>query len=601
MVVFGGSNNRGWKEKYLEIHLNDEIRELGFIKVSIHEKNIVILFQDKYPVVSTFRLDEIERTTKALEKKMITNGITSESAQRLIHFLTTEFLAMLEDERKRQEEVAASSSKSEGGNSSREADKIAEEISKDKSELGKISLEEWEKVRAEKYNRLKNTVNSTLPSLWLPLEFTLSIKSIMNIKKITLPFAGIILGAPSTLKTVSLIMLRVWPQTFYTDSFTPKSIVSHSTAVTEEELQEIDMLPRWKNKLVLLPELAPTFTAKEDDLTNLLGILTRVLDGDGYVSNSGGHGQRGYAENIMFTLVGASVDIPYKVYKLLGYLGPKLYFLRIPKTDKDEDASLKELREDFGEKRAKVQAALFQYLKWLEIRPDMEIDKESSLPKVKWASYRHSPVTATAIHDIRDEEIAELYIVKLAKLLAHLRGVALTWETQGSQGSEYSYTQPIIEDPSRAATQLQNLSRGHALLHGRNYITREDIPIVIKTVLSTGVVERVSIFDKLLREGGTLTTSQITAFLNVSANTAKRTMVELVVLGLVTTNESNEGTPYNKEKKIYLKEEFNWFLSKEFKELREGFVPADNHEEMNGEDDKGKDGGGKESDHKNVV
>jgi len=281
----------------------------------------------------------------------------------------------------------------------------------------------------------------------------------------------------------------------------------------------------------------------------------------------------------MFTLVGASVDIPYKVYKLLGYLGPKLYFLRIPKTDKDEDASLKELREDFGEKRAKVEAALFQYLKWLEIRPDMEIDKGSSLPKVEWASY-HSSSNENS-NNVKDEEIAEKYIVRLAKLLARLRGVALTWETQGSQGSEYSYTQPIIEDPSRAATQLQNLARGHALLHGRNYITKEDIPIVVKTVLSTGVVERVSIFDKLLREEGTLSTSDIVAFLNVSANTAKRTMVELVVLGLVNTNESNEGTPYNEQKKIYLKDEFKWFTTNEFKKLREDFVPEDNHDEMN--------------------
>ena len=31
---------------------------------------------------------------------------------------------------------------------------------------------------------------------------------------------------------------------FYTDHFTSKSLVSHSTAVSKEELVEIDMLPR---------------------------------------------------------------------------------------------------------------------------------------------------------------------------------------------------------------------------------------------------------------------------------------------------------------------------------------------------------------------
>ena len=37
-------------------------------------------------------------------------------------------------------------------------------------------------------------------------------------------------------------------------------------------------------------------------------------------------GHRGYDDEIMFTWLGTIVDIPYKVHKLLGTLGPKLYF-----------------------------------------------------------------------------------------------------------------------------------------------------------------------------------------------------------------------------------------------------------------------------------
>jgi hypothetical protein len=47
-------------------------------------------------------------------------------------------------------------------------------------------------------------------------------------------------------------MLNKWPQTFYTDNFTPPALVSHNTGVPKEQLPEIDMLPQWKNKLVLL-------------------------------------------------------------------------------------------------------------------------------------------------------------------------------------------------------------------------------------------------------------------------------------------------------------------------------------------------------------
>jgi hypothetical protein len=444
-------------------------------------------------------------------------------------------------------------------NTNKETRKIVEEIKKDKSMIGEISLEEWQQTRKQKYDKLYKTVYENIPSIWLPLKFTLSVKCILNIADITLPFAGIILGAPSTHKTVSLTMLNIWPQTFYTDSFTSRSLVSHSTAVPKEELGEIDMLPRWKDKLVLLAELAPIFTAKDDDLTHLLGILTRVLYGNGYESDSGAHGHRGYREKIMFTLVGASVDIPYKVYKVLGYLGPKLYFLRLPKEEKSEDECLKQSREDFAEKQQKIQFALFDYLKWLEIRPHVQVDKESSLPKIQW-DYSN------------DDEMTERYIIRLAKLLAHLRGVAVTWKTEDTQGSDYGYTRPIIEDPSRAVTQLKNLARGHALLHGRNYLTKEDIPIVIKTVLSTASVERVFVFDRLLVNDGKLTTTQITGALNISSPTARRTMTELSILELVNMTEVDE-----EEKKIKLRPEFGWFLSEEFKKLREEFVPTDNN------------------------
>ncbi|HEY9388009.1 MAG TPA: hypothetical protein VIP70_13290 [Nitrososphaeraceae archaeon] len=365
---------------------------------------------------------------------------------------------------------------------------------------------------------MRNVVKQNIPSLWLPLEFVLSIKYILNIAEITLPFAGIVLGAPSTLKTVSLIMLNKWPQTFYTDHFTSKSLVSHSTAVmSKEELTEIDMLPRWKNKLVLLPELAPIFTARDEDLIHLLGIFIRVLDGQGYQSDSGAHGHRGYDEKIMFVLAGASVDIPYKVYKALGYLGPKLYFLRLPKETKTPEQRLANLKESFAEKEQKIQSALFDYLKWLEIRPDMAVDKESSLPKIQW-DYS------------KDDNETLKYIIKLADLLAPLRGVSQTWETRGTQGSDYGYTIPIVEDPSRAATQLYNLARGHALYQGRNYVTKEDISLIIKVVLSTGPVERVSILDKLIADDGDLTTSQIIGALSISPQTARKTMIELTLL-----------------------------------------------------------------------
>jgi hypothetical protein len=42
--------------------------------------------------------------------------------------------------------------------------------------------------------------------------------------------------------------LREFPTTYYTDSFTPTSFVSHNTGVSKKELERIDMLPKIKDK-----------------------------------------------------------------------------------------------------------------------------------------------------------------------------------------------------------------------------------------------------------------------------------------------------------------------------------------------------------------
>jgi hypothetical protein len=270
----------------------------------------------------------LEGTLKSLNKKLIEKGLKGEVVERLELLLTDKILEKI-NELEKQKECSASST---------DVRKIEEEIQKNRIAIGEISEQEWQTNLVEKYQNLQEKVRLNLPSLWSGLEFDVSIKFILNIKDCTIPFAGILLGPPSSLKTVGIELFRKWPQTYYTDNFSARSFVSHSTAVTKEQLEEIDMLPKIRNKLFLTPELAPTFAAKDDDLIQVLGIMTRVLDGHGYESDSGAHGHRGYNERMMFVWVGAAVDIPYKVHKLLGTHGPKLYFLRLPKSEnKTED------------------------------------------------------------------------------------------------------------------------------------------------------------------------------------------------------------------------------------------------------------------------
>src|SRR6266496_5777998 len=91
-----------------------------------------------------------------------------------------------------------------------------------------LPFEDWESGLHERYRKLRTTIQNKMPDVWEPLEFTLSVLMILNIKDNTLPFAGIILGNASSFKTVGIEMLRTWSVTYYSDAFTPKSFVSHN-------------------------------------------------------------------------------------------------------------------------------------------------------------------------------------------------------------------------------------------------------------------------------------------------------------------------------------------------------------------------------------
>jgi hypothetical protein len=427
------------------------------------------------------------------------------------------------------------------------------------------TFEEWQTMLLEKRKNLEDIIKKNIPQLWLSIQLLVAVKCILNIADCTLPLIIILLGAASSLKTVPIEMFRRQPNTYYTDSFSARAFVSHSTAVKKEQLPDIDMLPKIKYKLFLAPELSPIFTKKDDDLIEILGIMTRIADGRGYESDTGAHGHRGYVGDYMFTMVGAAIDIPYKVHKYLGNLGPKLYFFRLPKLIRSDEDYFNQLKDNpFNIKFQNVKIALLDYLQWLERCPKMELDKESKLKKIVWDSDK-------------DEDEALYIIIKLGRLLAHLRAVVPTWETRGSQGTDYNYATAMKEEPDRAMEQLRNIARGFALSKGRNYIMKEDLSLPVKVVLSTASLDRVNIFDLLIAHKGTLTTSIITESLNNSPHTAHRIMTELKAIGLVDMKDSETKT---EEKEITLKADFKWFLDEEFSKLREGFIPTDNTEEM---------------------
>ena len=498
------------------------------------------------------------RTSNKIEKVLEKAGFKQQIIQYVIAAINDNFKT-----------VIASSKGKEG--SSTAATATAQAIQDDpmmalKAIRAGCSMDDWRKNVKTKHDGLKKTADEQIPGLWLALEFAISIRTILNIKNISLPFIGIVLGPPSSLKSISVDMMKNSRETFTTDNFSPKSLVSHNSNMTEEELQQNDLLPKMKNKMFLVSELAPLFGTKDDELANAFGIITRIADGNGYFSDSGAKGHRGYPGPLMFVWVGAAVDIPYKVHKMLSLLGPKLYFLRLPMSVRDIDSLVASMQQDnFKERFNTVKSALFDYLEYFESCPEMQMDPASGIPKIHWDAT--NPI----------QEQAQIFIIYLAELLAYLRGTVSTWRTEDTQGLDYAYASRNVENPERAITQLHNLAKAHALSQGRDHITvDDDLPLIAKIVLSGAAsIERVKVFNALLSRSdrGYMSVSDLMEILNVSDPTARKAIAELKALGLVDVIElGDDGRPLVQ---MRLKADLDWFYSEDFKKLKGDYTPGD--------------------------
>lgn len=406
-----------------------------------------------------------------------------------------------------------------------------------------LSEGEYRKGLEERYKNFYKIIEKNFPNLWEAVEVCGSIYCLLFIEDVSLPLALFLLGDPSSKKTTCLSIFEKLERAYKSDKFSPKSFVSHASNIKKEKLEEIDLLPRIKNKLFITPELATIFGVEKEELLENIAIITRILDGQGFISDSGVHGRRGYVENIFFVWLGAIVEIPERAWKIMGNLGSRLYFFRMKSKKYDEDEAIIQLKkEDYMKRLEECREACERYLKWLTGKGSIKWNKEN------------------------DPDDVLRVIIRVARLLTRLRAVINIRESFSIDESEYDYASPVIENSDRVEYQLYNLARGHAFFSGRKQISKDDLPIVINVALSSASKERVRFLEFLLNNNGEATTSQFVVAFSCSRKTALRIMKELVIIGLVDEIEVESKT--KPQKAIKLKEEFGWFLSDEFKELR---------------------------------
>src|SRR5262245_15805692 len=340
------------------------------------------------------------------------------------------------------------------------------------------------------------------PDLRCAVDIGLSVAASLLLKDNVNPVAVILVGSPGKSKTTVASMFADHPQCYRSDNFTPASFVSQAANRRQGDLAKVDLLPRIKHKLLVTPELASIFRGKDDELTKRFSTMTRVLDGQGLLTDSGTQGQRGYKGDYLFAWLGCTTPLDAKVWSLMAQLGSRLFFYSMdahpPATDEDL------LNDDEGASyRERVERCRVQVGRVIE-----EMFSECGGPRgVEW-------------NKNADPKPVRNWLARLARLVAAARSVPPA-ESDGGPGSQ--------EDPRRAYAVLGNLARGHALVNGRRQLTDADLPPVARVAVSSLPHRLARVFLGLVGNGGEpLTIAEAQAALGVrDAETARRAMHDL--------------------------------------------------------------------------
>ena len=406
----------------------------------------------------------------------------------------------------------------------------------------------------EPIEHVRAVIDEQFRGLWPAVDVGLAVSASLLLRGNRNPVAVIYVGGPSSSKTTVADMFAdestmvvdggaPHPLFYLSDSFTAAAFVSHAANLPAEKLAKVDLLPRIKHKVLVTPELAPTFRGKDDDLVKVFKIITRVLDGQGLMTDGGTQGRRGYHGDYLFAWLGCTTPFDQNVWRVMGQLGSRLFFYVVQ--DDADEVTVEMLLgaddgADYGERLDACKTALQAFIADLY--------------------RRHGGVRGVRWNTAGDPMPVQKAIALCGKLLAAARSEP-TREAPEFR-DEHEYVPAKIEQPWRAHAVLRNLARGHAIVHGRTQLLAEDLGVVARVTVSSMPPQCGRVVWALVEKGAPLTTSDVVEALGVKHHdTARKVMLELAGRGVMTMDAFLPG----RAGEIEFAHRWAWFASPEFR------------------------------------
>jgi len=365
-------------------------------------------------------------------------------------------------------------------------------------------------------------------SMWGVTEALLSAHATLLIDEVKNCTGVIIVGQSGAGKTTAIRFFEgLDEQVYRSDDATPASFVSHDASLTDEQLEDVDLLPRVSHRTLTSRDMATWFAGPQESIREKMALMAHLMDGEGYTRDSGSHGRRGYRGDYRFNFIGATTPLEPRAWQVMGHTGYRFVFYNLSSDEIDQSELENELFNDsrYPERVDRCREAVHSFLKSL------------------WDE--HGGYSGVEEHFDATDEAQEA--------IAYLAGVV-----KFSRATLREDDEPTRENPMRVGAVLRDIAQGRALLDGRKTIEVDDVQVSARITLSTMPRKRRPLIRALLdpKNGGKLATSQVQDALGVSRPTAIDRMEKAELLGIADrTGDDDDG---RNPLYIEVKPEFEW-------------------------------------------
>jgi hypothetical protein len=324
------------------------------------------------------------------------------------------------------------------------------------------------------------------------------------------------------------------------DRFTAPAFVSNASNRNASQLDKMDLLPKLKHRVMLTKELASMFGSDDKALRETFGIIAAVLDGRGYRTATGSHGERGYEGDFRFNWIGATTPVATRIHNLMAGFGCRFLFYecRFPEPDFEEISSKMKNASSYS-MQEQCNALVNEFIK---------------------QHFERYKVKSVSLVDIEcpDEVFKGLY--GFAKLMT-LGRRAVFHDEASATGSENEAERAYFASPPelvwRPIEMFRSICIGNALMSDRKRLTADDLAIIRHIAMSSIPDKRRKLLRCLIREGGRLTSTDAEKQLRCSRPTAIKWMRELAATEICAFHDNESG---NNDPSLITLNEMFWFL-----------------------------------------